>query len=323
MRSSKFIPMAAAVAIFCCAAVVSAQQPQQQPPPQKPPEKSTTNPTPSSTSAKDIVVVDVSNQLSQLKDQKVGADKKVTAVPINLSQASGYKQGLDLVAFRLAGTIDRADGKSASGEDPTAGGTDKSAGGSTDKGTGTVILQAIVSPRSDLTYEDVMRIANRGPDAKSPSDLRDSPPKGGANPSADTAGAAVLCECRTSSLTSGGKGRTFEIVGFAPAEGGRVTPELMGDIKRRLTETTAAAAKNDPANPGAAVGSMAAEPKPQDVKQALDCIEKGKAFLYLNFVPEMAMPGKAEHDATGSAGAGACALKEITLTFAGVSKSAP
>lgn len=321
MRSSKFIPMAAAVAVFCGAAIVVAQQPPQQPP-QKPPEKSTTNPTAPSASAKDIVVVDVSNQLSQLKDQKIGADKKVTAVPINVSQAPGYRQGLDLVAFRLTGTIDRADGKSASAEDPTAGGTDKSAAGSTDKGTGTVILQAIVSPRSDLTYEDVMRIANRGPDAKSPTDLRDSPPKAG-NPSGDAAGAAVLCECRTSTMASGGKGRTFEIVGFAPADGGRANPELISDVKRRLTETSAAAAKSDPGNPGATVGSMAAEPKPQDVKQALDTIEKGKAFLYVNLVPEMAMPGKAEHDATGSPGAGVCTLKEITLTFAAIPKSSP
>ena len=158
MRSSKVSMMAAsAFAALCCAGVIAAQT--------KPPEKN-----PSSTSAKDIVVLDASSQLSQLKDQKLGAGKKMTSVPINVSQISGYRQGLDLVAFRLAGTIDKSDGKSTSSEgQPTAG-------GGSEKGTGTVILQAIVSPRPDLTYEEVMRIANRSAE-KSPTDLRDSPQK--------------------------------------------------------------------------------------------------------------------------------------------------
>jgi len=314
MRSSKVMLALPALTAICCAAVFAAQStPAQHPqhPQQAKQEKSTTG----SMAAKDIVVVDVSSQLSPLKDQKANTGKKVASVPIDLTQASGYRQGLDLVAFRLSGTLDRADAKTPPGEaQPTT---------TSEKGSGSVILQAIVSPRSDLTYEDVMRIANRGPE-KLPGELRDVPQKAGATQSSDNAGAAVLCECRTSSIASGAKGRTFEIVGYAPLDASHVSSEMMADIKRRLTETSAAAGKSDPASPGAAVGAMAAEPRPQDVKQALDSIEKGKAYLYINLVPEMAMPGRAETDATGSTGeAGPCTLKDITLTFAALPRSSP
>lgn len=349
MRSLKVTVMAiSAAAVFCCAATM-AQQPQTPPNPQNPPtppqhpqkpEKQDKG-TPTSTSAKDIVVLDASSQLTQLKDQKIGAGKKLASAPINLAQATGYRAGLDLVAFRLSGTIDKADGKATGTEGDTKGeGQPKSdgqsaAGGTSEKGSGTVILQAIISPRPDLTYEEVMRIINSGTDKAGGTDKTaggdkpqksDSQPKEGGALGADAGGAAILCECRTSTMVSGSKGRTFEVVGFAPAEG-RSSPELMGDIKRRLTETSASAAKADPGStPGASVGSVAAEPKSQDVKQALDLVEKGKAFLYINLMPELATAGKGEHDMGGAGAggdAGGCTLKDISLVFAAVPKSAP
>lgn len=316
MRSLKASLMAAsAAAVVCCAATFAAQSKQDKP---EYPQKTDKPASATSPSAKDIVVVDASSQLTQLKDQKSGAGKKIASAPINLSQATGYRQGLDLVAFRLTGTIDKADGKST----PPAEGQPKEDGqptaGGGEKGSGTVIVQAIVSPRPDLTYEEVMKILHKTPGG--------APTKEGATPTpapgTDSAGAAVLCEVRTSSMASGSKGRTFEIIGFAPAEGGQTSPELMGDIKRRLTESGAAAAKADPGNPGATVGSVAAEPKPQDVKQALDLIEKGKAYLYVNLMPEMST-GKSEHDMGAAGDAGGCTLKEISLVFAAVPKSAP
>lgn len=321
MRSLKATLMAVSTAAaVCCAVSFAAQSKQDKPEKQEKQEKQdkTDKGAPTGTSAKDIVVVDASSQLTQLKDQKSGAGKKIASAPINLSQATGYRQGLDLVAFRLTGTIDKADGKST----PPAEGQPKEDGqptaGGGEKGSGTVIVQAIVSPRPDLTYEEVMKIIHKTPGG--------APTKEGATPTpapgTDSAGAAVLCECRTSSMASGGKGRTFEIIGFAPAEGGQTSPELMGDIKRRLTETSAAAAKADPGNPGATVGSVAAEPKPQDVKLALDLIEKGKAYLYVNLMPEMST-GKSEHDMGAAGDAGGCTLKEISLVFAAVPKSAP
>jgi hypothetical protein len=335
MRSLKVTLMAVSAATAFCCATMMAQTPQNPPNPQNPPppqnpqkpekqDKSGSAPT----AAKDIVVVDASSQLAQLKDQKVGAGKKLASAPINLSQATGYRQGLNLVAFRLSGTIDKAENKPTGAEDETKG--DKpTAAGTSDKGSGTVVLQAIVSPRPDLTYEEVMRIINRGADKGAGGDKGTGGDKaaGGTEPGApgsDPVGAAVLCECRTSTMVSGSKGRTFEVVGFAPAEG-RTSPEMIADVKRRLTETSAAAAKADPGSPGAAVGSVAAEPKPQDVKQALDLIEKGKAFLYINLMPEMGTAGKGEHDmgAAGGDSSGGCTLKDIALVFAAVPKSAP
>lgn len=317
MRSLKASLMAAsAAAVVCCAATFAAQSKQDKP---EYPQKTDKPASATSPSAKDIVVVDASSQLSQLKDQKSGAGKKIASAPINLSQATGYRQGLDIVAFRLSGTIDKADGKST----PPAEGEPKNEGqptaGGSEKGSGSMIVQAIVSPRPDLTYDEVMRILNRGNDKAG-----GAPTKDGATPTpgSDVAGAAILCECRTSTMTSASKGRTFEVVGFALAEGDRASPDMTGDIKRRLTETNAAASKADPGSPGAAVGSMAAEPKPQDVKQALDLIQKGKAFLYVNLLSEMPT-GKGEHDMGGAGDTGGCTLKDISLVFAAMPKSAP
>jgi hypothetical protein len=318
MRSLKATLMAVstAAAVFC-AATFAAQSKQD-----KPEKQEKDKPSASSASAKDIVVVDASSQLTQLKDQKSGAGKKLASAPINLSAATGYRQGLDLVAFRLSGTIDKADGKSTPAAENPAKEEGQPAAGGSEKGSGTVIVQAIVSPRPDLTYEEVMRIINKTPGGATPGS---TPPKDGATPTpapgTEAGTAAILCEVRTSSMTSGGKGRTFEVVGYAPAEG-HTSPDMLGDIKRRLTETSASAAKADPGNPGATVGSVAAEPKPQDVKQALDLIEKGKAFLYINLLPEMST-GKTEHDMGAAGDAGGCTLKDISLVFAAVPKSAP
>jgi hypothetical protein len=283
----------------------------------------------------EVVVLDASNQLAQLKGAQLGGSgKTVTAVPINLMQASGYRPGLDVVAFRFAGTLDNAGGNAGGDNKPTQG-EDQSPTSAAGKGAGTVLVQGIVSTRPDLTQDELMRIAHGGQGlkelppghdpAKDPKDpLKDpkdpakdptkDPTKDGLDSGKDNpeSPGAVLFECRTSSMQTSGKGRTFEIIGCQSADApgaNKLSADRIADVKRRLTEAGSAHKSEGAGAPAAG------ESKSPTVSQALDCIEKGKAFLYLNVMPDLPTVAKGPTETF--------VLKDVTFVFAAVPKSAP
>lgn len=317
--TSKWQMTAAAVAALIGASTLVAQTKQEQTKPEK-----SANPA----ATQEVVVLDASNQLAQLKGAPLGGSgKTVTAVPINVMQASGYRPGLDVVAFRFAGTLE-----SAGGESKSAQGEGQSPPTSTaDKGAGTVLLQGIVSTRPDLTRDELMRIAHGGAKelppardpAKDPKDPTKDPAKDPTKEGLDAgkemsdATGAVLFECRTASLQSSGKGRTFEVIGCQSADtpgSSKLSADRIAEVKRRLTEAGSA-------HKGEGAGAPAGESKSPTVSQALECIEKGKAFLYVNVMPDLPTIGK-DPSATSAPGE-AFILKDVAFVFAAVPKSAP
>lgn len=319
--STTRLQMAAAtvVALIGATTLVAQDKPEQ-----TKPEKS------ANAATQEVVVLDASNQLAQLKGAQLGGSgKTVTAVPINLMQASGYRPGLDVVAFRFAGTLDNAGGNAGGDSKPTQG-EDKPPTSAAGKGAGTVLVQGIVSTRPDLTQDELMRIAHGGQGlkelppgrdpAKDPKDPLKDPKDPASDPTKDgldsgkenpESTGAVLFECRTSSLQTSGKGRTFEIIGCQSADAPgatKLSADRIADVKRRLAEAGSA-------HKSEGAGAPAGESKSPTVSQALDCIEKGKAFLYLNVMPDLPTVAKGPTETF--------VLKDVTFVFAAVPKSAP
>jgi hypothetical protein len=331
MKPSTTLTMIAVAAVALIGVTTLAAQ--TKPDPQSKPEQKTTSPAPT----QDVVVLDASSQLSQLKGAQLGGSgKMVTAVPINLMQAPGYRPGLDVVAFRFAGTLDGKSSGALDKGDKTPPGEGQPNPSTSAKGSGTVILQGIVSTRPDLTQDELRRIAHGGgeirkdlppvrdpakdpkdPTGKDPNDpTGKDPTKGGLDDmdSPDATG-ALLFECRTASMQPSGTGRTFEVIGCQSADpASKLSADRIAEIKRRLSETGATAHKDPAAAP-------AGESKSPTVGQALDSIEKGKAFLYVNVLPDLPTLGK--DPSAASAPMESFVLKDVTLVFAAVAKSAP